>query len=115
MSARRTYTYYRIRREDWEGPLSREFGKMTKERFQRLLKGQEEIEGETLLEAKPSTNIESRNKNIAQQESRNENTEQQESRNGNTAQRKRRSKSTAQPQDVKEVPRNRRTSGLNMS
>src|ERR1044071_9380272 len=38
VSARRTYKYYRIRRGDWIGPSPREFGKMTKDRFERLLK-----------------------------------------------------------------------------
>src|ERR1044072_1627232 len=65
VSARRTYRYYRIRRGDWIGPLPREFGKMTKDRFERLLKGQEEIEGETLLEAEPSVTRKRRSRSTA--------------------------------------------------
>src|ERR1043165_4729500 len=94
VSARRTYRYYRIRRGDWTGPSPREFGKMTKDKFERLLKGREEIEGETLLEAEPSVT--------------------QERRSRNTVHRKRRSKSTAQPQEAEEVLIDRWTSGLDM-
>ena len=84
MSARRTYRYYRIRRGDWTGPSPREFGKMIQDKFERLLKGREEIEEETLLEAESSVT------------------------------QKRRSKSTAQSQDAKEVPIDGWTSGLDM-
>ena len=66
---------------------------MTKNRFERLLKGREEIEGETLLEVEPS---------VAQEKRR------------STAQRKRCSRSTAQSQDAEEVPINGWTSGLDM-
>src|ERR1044071_448392 len=86
MSARRTYEYYRIRRGDWTGPSPREFGKMTKDRFERLFKGREEIEGETLLEA--------------------ESTPRKKRHSKGTVQRERRSKSIAQPQDAEEVPIN---------
>src|ERR1043165_1533099 len=94
MSARRTYRYYRIRRGDWIGPSPREFGKMTQDRFERLFKGREEIEGKILLEAEPS--------------------DTQERRSRSTAHKKRRSKSTAQPQDAEEVSIDGWTSGLDM-
>ena len=67
---------------------------MTKDRFERLLKGREEIEGETLLEAEPSVTRKRRSRS--------------------TAQRKRRSKSTVQPQDAEEMPIDGWTSGLDM-
>src|SRR5688572_1798908 len=43
--ARRTYQYYSIGIDDWEGPSPRKFGKMGKQEFQRLLKGREELKG----------------------------------------------------------------------
>ena len=67
---------------------------MNKRKFNRLLKGREEIEGEILLMAE-SSGIQRR-------------------RSKSTAQRKRRSKSTAQPQDTEGVLGNRRTPGLDM-
>jgi hypothetical protein len=93
VSARRTYRYYKINKGIWDGPSPREFGKMNKDTFNRLLKGREEIEGETLLTAESSAT---------------------QRRRRSTAQRKRRSKSTAQPQDAEGVPRNRRTPGLDI-
>ena len=54
VSARRTYRYYKVKKGIWDGPSPREFGKMNKDTFERLLKGREEIEGETLLEAESS-------------------------------------------------------------
>src|ERR1044072_3265733 len=77
VSARRTYRYYKVNKGIWDGPSPREFGKMNKETFERLLKGREEIEGETLLMAESSAT--------------------QRRRSKSTAQWKRRSKSTAQP------------------
>src|ERR1044071_6400644 len=93
VSAGQTYRYYKINKRIWDGPSPREFGKMNKNTFNRLLKGREEIEGETLLTAESSAT---------------------QRRCRSTAQRKRRSKSTAQPQDAEGVPRNRRTPGLDM-
>src|ERR1044071_5273210 len=91
VSAGQTYRYYWINKGIWDGPSPREFGKMNKDTFNRLLKGREEIEGETLLTAESSAT---------------------QRRRRSTAQRKRYSKSTAQPQDTEGVPRNRRTPGL---
>src|ERR1044071_6091862 len=93
VSARRIYRYYIVKKRIWNGPSPREFGKMNKDTFERLLKGREEIEGETLLTAESSAT---------------------QRRRRSTAQRKRRSKSTAQPQDAEGVLRNRRTPGLDM-
>ena len=76
MSTRRTYKYYRIRRGDWIGLSPREFGKMNKEKYRRLLKGREEIERETLLEAESSTIIERRSRRTAHQKRRNNSTAQ---------------------------------------
>src|ERR1044071_9352426 len=81
VSAGQTYRYYWINKEIWDGPLLRKFGKMNKETFNWLLKGREEIEGETLLTAESSAT---------------------QRRRRSTAQRKRRSKSTAQPQDAED-------------
>src|ERR1044071_3856455 len=83
VSARRTYRYYKIKKGIWDGPSPREFGKMNKDTFERLLKGREEIEGETLLTAESSAT---------------------QRRRRSTAQRKRRSKSTAQPQNTEDMP-----------
>ena len=66
---------------------------MNRHKYRLLLKGREEIEGETLLEAESLP---------------------RKRRRRNTAQKERRSKSTAQPQDAEEVPIDRWTSGLNM-
>ena len=84
MSARRTYEYYRIGRRNWKGPSPRELGKINRHTYRTLLKGREEIEGETLLEVESSITRERRSRK--------------------TAHRKRRSKSTAQPQEAEEVP-----------
>ena len=82
--------------------MPRKFGKINKEKFRRLLKGREEIEKETLLETESSA-TQRRRRSTAQRKT------------ANTAlQIERRSKSTAQPQDAREVPIDRWTSGLNM-
>src|SRR6266498_1852900 len=49
VSARRTYQYYSKIKGDWDGPSSRNLGKMRKEKFWDLLKGREELEREILL------------------------------------------------------------------
>jgi hypothetical protein len=52
LGARRIYQYFSKNKEKrWEGPSPRDFGKMSRERFLFLLKGQEEMEGGTLLES----------------------------------------------------------------
>src|ERR1044072_7025122 len=84
VSARRTYRYYKVKKGIWDGPSPREFGKMNKETFERLLKGREEIEGEILLMAESSA------------------TQRRHSRR--TAHRERRSKSTMQPQNAEDMP-----------
>ena len=54
VSARRTYRYYKVNKRIWDGPSPREFGKMNKETFNRLLKRREEIEGKILLTVESS-------------------------------------------------------------
>src|SRR6266540_1921412 len=49
VSARRTYQYYSKMKGDWDGPSSRKFGKMRKEKFWDLLKGRKELERKILL------------------------------------------------------------------
>ena len=102
MSARRTYEYYRINKRNWDGPSPRELRKINRHMYGTLLKGREEIEGETLLEAESSA-TQRRRRSTAQRKT------------ANTApQIERRSKSTAQPQDAEEVPIDGWTSGLDM-
>ena len=55
VSARRIYRYYKVKKEIWDGPSPREFGKINKETFNRLFKRREEIEEEVLLETAPLT------------------------------------------------------------
>src|ERR1044072_5206304 len=93
VSARRTYRYYWINKEIWDGPSPREFGKMNKETFNRLLKGREEIEGETLLTAE-SSGTQRRRRSTAQRKSTIRIQSQIE----------RRSKSIAQPQNAEDMP-----------
>jgi hypothetical protein len=50
VGARRVYRYYRIGKGDWNGPSPRKFSKMNNEKFQQVLKGREQLKGETLLE-----------------------------------------------------------------
>jgi len=50
-SARRTYRYYGVNKEDWDGPSPRQLGKMRKEKFEEVLRRREQNRGETLLES----------------------------------------------------------------
>src|SRR6185369_11187582 len=44
LSAQRTYQYYSIRPDDWNGPSPRSFGKMNKDRFTQLLNERQQIQ-----------------------------------------------------------------------
>jgi len=61
LGVRRTYKYYKIGKEDWEGPSSRNFSKMSALRFGRVLKGREQSKRETLLEPSPEDTVTSGN------------------------------------------------------
>jgi hypothetical protein len=51
LGCRRTYNYYRQHKDQrWRGPSMKDFETMSQQRFLFLLKGQEEVEGGTLLE-----------------------------------------------------------------
>src|SRR5688572_10250846 len=43
VAARRTYQYYSIGIDDWEGPSPRKFEKIRKQKFKELLKRREEL------------------------------------------------------------------------
>src|ERR1044072_3382805 len=93
VSAGQTYRYYWINKEIWDGPSPREFSKMNKDTFKRLLKGREEMEGETLLTGEPSGT-----------QRRRRSTAQRKSTMRIQSHRKRRSNSTAQPQNAEDMP-----------
>ena len=60
VAARRTYQYYSVGIDDWEGPSPRKLGKMGKQTFKELLKGREELKGGILWKGTLTTEQQSR-------------------------------------------------------